>query len=618
MFTVRAYNSAGRAASTPSASVSSTSYAAPQVPPLPTVVAGSGQITLSWTAIGSGTVASPVTAVRAVWCTNPEMSAGCGTSADLPPSSTSTTAAPLVDGTPYYLRLVTVNSSATTNGAVTSPTTPRGVPAAPTSLAVAPTAASSTRLDVSWAPVSSTPAAPVTGYRLFRWNPTGGVYVQVAQQAGVTFSNTGLTAGTSYGYAVAAYGPAGQGPLSGQVSGVPIGAPATPPTPTRVAGNAQVSLSWAAVGPGTAAAPITSIAVQYCTNVTMTIGCVTGASLPTSSTGAVVTGLANGTTYYFRLVSGNAVLSRAGGVGSSIPIGPPAVPGVVGGVAGSGQVVLSFPAVGTGTAANPITGVRVQSCTDAGMTTGCSVTGNLATTATTTTKTGLVNGTAYYFRLVSFNTAATTTSGPTAGPFTPLAAPAVLAAPVGVAGDSQVTLTWAAPGAGTVAAPIASVAVQYCTNTGMTIGCVTGASLPTSSTGAVVTGLANGTTYYFRLRATNAVTTTSGSRNAGTRPIGPPAASAAPVGVPGPSRVVLSWPAPGTGTAANPITGVRVQYCTNPGMTTGCVVGATLPTSSTGSTVLSLTTGVTYYFRLVTVNALTTTDGLVSAGYAAL
>ena len=331
------------------------------------------------------------------------------------------------------------------------------------------------------------------------------------------------------------------------------------------------------------------------------------------------TALGDGTTYYFRLRATNAVTTTSGSRNAGTrPIGPPAVPGVVGGVAGSGQVVLSFPAVGTGTAANPITGVRVQSCTDAGMTTGCSVTGNLATTATTTTKTGLVNGTAYYFRLVSFNTAATTTSGPTAGPFTPLAAPAVLAAPVGVAGDSQVTLTWAAPGAGTVAAPIASVAVQYCTNTGMTIGCVTGASLPTSSTGAVVTGLANGTTYYFRLRATNAVTTTSGSRNAGTRPIGPPAASAAPVGVPGPSRVVLSWPAPGTGTAANPITGVRVQYCTNPGMTTGCVVGATLPTSSTGSTVLSLTTGVTYYFRLVTVNALTTTDGLVSAGYAAL
>ena len=78
-------------------------------------------------------------------------------------------------------------------------------PVAPAGIAAVATSSS---LNVSWAAVGTTTAAPVIGYRVFANG------VQVCQTTTTSCLLSGLTASTSYAIQVASYGPSGQGPLS--------------------------------------------------------------------------------------------------------------------------------------------------------------------------------------------------------------------------------------------------------------------------------------------------------------------------------------------------------------------------------------------------------------------
>jgi uncharacterized membrane protein YgcG len=72
---------------------------------------------------------------------------------------------------------------------------------------LAANAQSTSQIDISWTAVSG-----AVGYRLYRND------VQIAEQAGVTYSDTGLTAGTSYSYKVKAYNGSVESALSAVVS----------------------------------------------------------------------------------------------------------------------------------------------------------------------------------------------------------------------------------------------------------------------------------------------------------------------------------------------------------------------------------------------------------------
>ncbi len=90
--------------------------------------------------------------------------------------------------------------SATTKAASTDTT----APSVPTGLTA--TVVSSSQINLSWS--ASTDNAGVTGYKIYR-NGT-----QIATATATSYSNTGLTASTSYTYAVSAYDAAGN--VSGQ------------------------------------------------------------------------------------------------------------------------------------------------------------------------------------------------------------------------------------------------------------------------------------------------------------------------------------------------------------------------------------------------------------------
>jgi hypothetical protein len=125
--------------------------------------------------------------------------------------------------------------------------------------------------------------------------------------------------------------------------------------------------------------------------------------------------------------------------------------------------------------------------------------------ATTTTVTGLTNGTAYTFTVMATNSVGTSPESAASSAVTPTA-PTAPAAPTGVtatAGDSQASVSWTAPSNGGSAITSYTV-TPFIGTVAQTTSTVTGSPPATTTT---VTGLTNGTAYTFTVTATNAVGT---------------------------------------------------------------------------------------------------------------
>src|ERR1019366_201038 len=99
------------------------------------------------------------------------------------------------------------------------------------------------QVGLSWSASSG-----ATSYNVKRSTTSGGAYTTIGSPATASYTDTGLTNGTTYYYVVSAVNTAGQSANSSQVSATPQ--PAIPPTPTNLtaatAGNGQVGLSWSA------------------------------------------------------------------------------------------------------------------------------------------------------------------------------------------------------------------------------------------------------------------------------------------------------------------------------------------------------------------------------------
>jgi titin len=250
---------------------------------------------------------------------------------------------------------------------------------------------------------------------------------------------------------------------------------------------------------------------------------------PVSGLSYVVTGLANGTAYYFTVaaagarVAGEATSAEVTATPATTTTVTPATrPGAPTGLAvalGHARTTLSWtaPASDGGSA---VTSYRVY---HGGMTDFTH--GTLAGTVTGTRAaiTGLTSGASYWFRVAAVNAVGQGTwsvpvlvsvpsAGPaTAGPGTPgnsasASAPATappLAAPTGLTaavGDAQVLVSWTAP-ASDGGTPVTRYRLYMATVPGSQAGAVVTSMTGTS---AMVTGLTDGVTYYFTVAAVNA------------------------------------------------------------------------------------------------------------------
>jgi fibronectin type 3 domain-containing protein len=247
-----------------------------------TATAGNAQVSLSWSA---STGASLYYVKRSTTSGGPYTQISA-------PAITNYTDTGLTNGTKYYYVVSAYNSYGQSgNSSEVSATPQLPVPAAPSGLT---STAGNAQVMLSW-----NASANATSYTVKRSTTSGSGYQTVSSPTTTSFTDTGLTNGTTYYYVVTAVNSSGESGASSQVSSTPTAAlqpPATPTGLTATAGNTQVSLTW------TASAGATSYHVKRST--TNGAG-YTQIAAPTVAN-YIDTSLTNGTTYYYVVTALNS------------------------------------------------------------------------------------------------------------------------------------------------------------------------------------------------------------------------------------------------------------------------------------------------------------------------
>jgi len=388
-------------------------------------------------------------------------------------SATSYANTGLTTGTAYYYEVQATNSAGSSALSSAVSGTPLAVPATPTGLSVS--IASSTSLAVSW-----NASASAATYQVFRdTSSTGSFSTKVYDGSLTSYTNTSLTAGTTYYYEVQATNSAGSSALSTAVLGIPNAIPAKP-TGLAVSIDSPTSLS------------ITLYTASGASSYQLFRDTTASGSFPTknfdaSATSYTDTGLSAGTTYYYKVQATNSAGSSAlSSAVAGIPNAMPATP--------TGLAV----AIATSTSLS-ITWNSSASAATYQVFRDTSSTGSYSTkvydgSLTSYTNTGLTAGSIYYYKVQATNSAGSSTlSSAVAG--IPNAIPAK---PTGLAVVSATTtslsITWNASSG--------TSSYQLFRDTSST-GSFSTKVFDAAGTSYTDTGLATGATYFYKLQATN-------------------------------------------------------------------------------------------------------------------
>jgi len=353
-------------------------------------------------------------------------------------------------------------------------------------LASAPAAAGTVNL--AW---DAVPSALVAGY-VVHYGPAAGSYTASVDVGKVTTATVnGLTEGATYHFTVAAYDAAhNEGSLSNDVAGtVKYTVPVASFSASTVSGPAPLALNF--INSSTGA--ITSYSWTFGDGTTSTVQSPAKvySSAGTFTVALKVTGPGGTNT----LTKANYITVTTGGLDTT----PPAAPAsLTASASGSTSINLSWPAATDNVG---VTGYGIERCLGA----SCSTFAQIATsTGTSYANAGLAAGTTYRYRVRATDAAgnlgayspiatATTASAPDT---TPPAAPASLTATA--SGSSSINLSWPAA---TDNVGVTGYRVERC----LGASCATFAQLATSTgTSYADAGLAPGTTYRYRVRATDA------------------------------------------------------------------------------------------------------------------
>ena len=435
---------------------------------------GNGSVALTWTA--------PATAVSYQILRSTTSGSGyivAGTKG----STTGFTDTSVVNGTTYYYVVTASNgscSSTNSNEVSVLPTcTPPSAPAV-----VTPTAGDG-QVSLTW-----TTSSGATLYRVSR-NTTGtGTFTQIATPAVASYLDQPLTDGTQYYYVVAASNGSCWSADSTVASATPVCTPpSVPGAITATAGDAKVTLSWVASTPAPASYTLqrkTGVGGTYATIASPTVASYTDAVPP----------LTNGTTYYYKVSANNSSCSSTYNTEVSATPVAACSQGAPGGVAAA--VTPSTQVKVTWTASNPVPtgGYDIGRSTTSGG--GYTSVGHVGNTILTFTDSdiSLAVGTTYYYEVTAIGTctAASTPASIALACQTPAAPNAGLTA---TNSAGAITVSWTAVTGAT------AYTVSRSTSSGGTY-----TAISSNQTAATyidpASGLTNGTTYYYKVSASNA------------------------------------------------------------------------------------------------------------------
>jgi hypothetical protein len=555
---------------------------------------GDGQVALAWTApVNTGGAA--ITGYRIEY-----RLVGGGSWTATTSATTSATISGLVNRSAYEFQVAAVNAAGV--GAFAAPVslTPAGLADAPSGVAGV---FGDGEVTLTWAAPTDVDAATIVDYDVeFREDVAGSAWIAFADGSSPAASAvvTGLANGTAYLFRTRAVNDVGPGPWSDESAAVtPRTVPAAPANLVGTPGDGQVSLTWSP--PANGGGTITDYVIEYREDVIGTLWTefTDNGGVASNLPSTVVTGLTNGTAYLFRVAAVNDV-----GAGSfSAPTAPltpvslPSAPTAVSGTAaGSGQVDLTWtaPASDGGSALTDYV-VQYRVNTDGSAWTEFNPSVN-ATAAETVT--GLINGTAYRFRVAAVNGVGTGDYSAESDPVTVLAVPGVPTGLVATPGAGEVGLTWIAP-TDDGGSAITDYVVQFRLDSDT--DWTTFADGESAVTSAMVTGLTAGSTYRFRVAARNAIGVGAPSIQSGLT--GPQQVASRPTitsAEPGDGSATLAWTAPadlGGGT----VSGYVVQYRPQAGGAWVTLPGG-LVTALT-ATVTGLTNGTPYVFQVAAVTS---------------
>jgi fibronectin type 3 domain-containing protein len=264
---------------------------------------------------------------------------------------------------------------------------------------------------------------------------------------------------------------------------------------------------------------------------------------------------------------------NGGGGGGNTTV--PAAPMGLTAAAGNAQVTLNW------TASSGATGYYVKRST----TSGGPYTQIATEAAASDTDTGLTNGTKYFYVVSAYNSAGQSANSGEVNATPVLSAPSAPTGLAATAGNSQVSLSWAAT----------SGASSYHVKRSTASGSETQISAPTSNS-YTDAGLTNGTKYFYVVSAVNSGGESSNSSEVSATPSAPLTAPATPTGLHatgGNAQVSLSWNASTSAASYN------VKRSTTNGGPYNTAVASPTVTNYTDTTV---TYGTTYYYVVSAVN----------------
>jgi len=521
----------------------------PETPALPTVTPGSRILNISWTQV-EGALSYEVWAGVTDNPANAQKYGGDD-------SGTSVTLTGLTNDTTYYIWIKAKNNIGVSGFSPRASGTPSAFAATPPSPQSAPTViAGSGQLTVSWQT-----AEGATAYEIWAGtssNPT----ISTKRGDDVTALSsiiTGLTNGTTYYVWIKAKNTIGTSNFSPMVSGTPsgfLGIPQAPVNSTVSIGTGQITVTWAAVE-GATAYEVWTGTVNNSASATKN-----GTDISTSLS-KTISSLTNGTTYYIWVKAKNSYgTSGFSFVISGKPIANATAPTLS---ASNGQLSVTWAAIAGADQYELFYGTGINPPQTASQT----------VTGTSTTISGLVNGTTYNVWISGINSTGTGAMSSAAN-----------AKPVGNMGN--VTLTTGGSGQLILNWSIVDGADQYEVYRNTTDSIPASPSQTVSTTTATISSLTNGTTYYLWIKPKNVNGTGSASTSINGKPIGTPGTPTLSSGY---KQLIVTW------TAVAGADEYEVYY----GIGTPTTLAVT--TTGTTTTIIGLNSGTTYYVRLQAKNA---------------